>query len=240
MLALITLRTPFIVQASIAFIAIPAALILREPPVQLAARKPGIKDIAAIVKNTLITDRKLRWNTLFSAIIGASTLTMAWFAQPYFKSESLPLSWYGVVWAILNLSVGIAAMRAWKVEKKLGAPRTVILFTILLISGYLSISFLPFFPGIFILLLFYFARGIATPTLRNYINLITTSDVRATVLSVRNFVIRLLFAILGPFFGWLTDIYSLSTAMFSAGLLFGLMSGVSLFYFLKYRTYSET
>jgi MFS family permease len=237
MLALISLRTPFIVQASVAFIAIPAAISLREPPVHIAARKPGIKDILEIVRNTLITDRKLRWNTLFSAIIGASTLTMAWFAQPYFKSEALPLKWYGLVWALLNVTVGLAAMRAWKIENKLGAPTTVILFTLLIITGYFTIPLLPFFPGLSVLLIFYLARGIATPTLRNYINIITTSEVRATVLSVRNFVIRFLFAVLGPFFGWITDSYSLSTAMMMAGFLYGSMGFLSLFFFLKHKTY---
>jgi MFS family permease len=238
-LALISLRTPFIVQASVAFIAIPAALALREPPIKITARKPGLKDIRSIIKNTLYSDRKLRWNTLFSAVIGASTLTMAWFAQPYFKSVSLPLKWYGVVWAVLNLSVGMAAIKAWKLEKRLGVSRTVILFTVILITGYLTIPFLPFYAGILVLLAFYLARGIATPLLRNYINLITTSEVRATVLSVRNFVIRMLFAILGPLFGWLTDSYSLSLAMIIAGLFFGLMSGVSLFFFLRYKTYNS-
>lgn len=239
MLALITLRMPFIVQSCVAFIAIPAALSLKEPPVHLAIRKPGIKDIAGIVKNTLLVDKKLRWNTFYSAIIGSSTLTMAWFAQPYFKAEALPLQWYGVTWALLNLSVGLAALRAWKLEGHFGVPKTVITFTIVLISGYLALSILPFFPGILVLLIFYLARGIATPLLRNYINRITTSEVRATVLSVRNFLIRFLFAVLGPMLGYLTDQFGLSTALLCAGMLFGTLSGISLYYFLKYKTYCK-
>lgn len=238
LLAVISLRTPFVIQSCVAFMAIPAAFSLREPPVHVLARKPGIGDVLQIVRNTLFVDRKLRWNTLFSSIIGASTLTMAWFAQPYFKSVHLPLTWYGITWGVLNLSVGIAALWAWKVERRLGPRRTVLMFALILITGYLSISFLAFYAGLFFLVLFYLARGIATPTLRNYINLITTSDVRATVLSVRNFVIRGIFAVLGPFFGWITDIYDLSTAMVVAGVLFGILSGISLIFFLKYKTYS--
>ena len=238
LLAVSSLRLPYYVQAGVSMIAIPAALFLQEPPVHLVARKPGLRDVVHIVRNTLIRDRKLRWNTLFSAVTGACTLTMAWFAQPYFKSVHLPVSWFGVVWAILNLSVGIAAIRAWKIEKRLGAPKIVVAFTLMLIMAYLALSFIHGWAGFLVLAAFYLARGLATPILRNYINVITTSDVRATVLSVRNFVIRLLFVLLGPFFGWITDSFSLSVALLTAGLTFGLLSSISLFYFIRYRTYA--
>ncbi|MBK7174316.1 MAG: MFS transporter [Bacteroidales bacterium] len=236
-LALISLQTPFIVQACVAFLAVPAAFSLREPPVHIVRPKPGIRDIVQVVRNTLISNRKLRWNTLFSAAIGTSTLTMAWFAQPFFKSVQLPLTLYGTAWAILNLSVGIAALYAWKVEKKLGPSRTVILITLSIVSGYFLLSFFPYIAALPVLLVFYFARGIATPTLRNYINLITTSDVRATVLSVRNFVIRFLFAAMGPLLGWVSDTFSLSSGFLMAGILFGILNGISLYFFIKYRTY---
>jgi len=96
----------------------------------------------------------------------------------------------------------------------------------------------PFLSALPVLGLFYLARGVATPLLRNYINLITTSEVRATVLSVRNLLIRLTFAITGPIFGWITDQYGLSSAMMSAGILFAILSGVSLIFFLRYKTYT--
>jgi hypothetical protein len=145
-----------------------------------------------------------------------------------------------VTWAILNLSVGITAFYAWRIEARLGAPKTVMLFTFILVAGYAGMSLTGNFTGLGILLLFYLARGVATPTLRNYINQITTSDIRATVLSVRNFIIRMLFAILGPFFGWMTDAWGLSTAMLLAGLIFALMSGISLWFFLHYRGHGMT
>jgi MFS family permease len=239
LLASVTLRTPYYFQAAIAFAAIPAALFLIEPPVHGPIRKPALRDVFSIVRKVLHGDRKLFWNTMFSAVTGASTLTMAWFAQPYFSQIGLTVSWFGVAWAILNLSVGLTAIYAWRIEKRLGARVTVLLFTLLLLSGYLGLALLDSAAGLILLLLFYLARGLATPTLRNYINRITTSDIRATVLSVRNFVIRLLFAILGPFYGWITDKWGLSTALLSAGAIFAIMSGVSLYFFLKYKTYTS-
>ncbi len=96
---------------------------------------------------------------------------------------------------------------------------------------------MPGFSGLSILLVFYLARGLATPTLRNYINVITTSEVRATVLSVRNFLIRLIFAVTGPLWGWITDKYSLQSAIISAGIIYGFFALLSMYFFLKHKTY---
>ncbi len=237
LLAASSLRTPYYFQAGIAFLAIPAALVLREPPVHGNIRKPGLHDIFAIIRKVLHGDRKLFWNTIFSAVTGVSTLTMAWFAQPFFIRAGLQVTLFGVVWALLNLAVGMAAMYAWRVESNLGPRKTVMLFTFFLLLGYFGLALGGVFMGFVFLLLFYFARGLATPTLRNYINIITASDTRATVLSVRNFIIRGLFAVLGPFYGLVTDRYGLSEALLLAGVVFGILSLGSLFFFLKYRTY---
>ena len=237
LLAVSSLRTPFFVQTCVALIAIPAALMLAEPPVQTIKIKPGLGEIRSIIYSVLHGNVKLKWNTFFSAITGAATLTMAWFAQPYFGQIRIPVSMYGVLWAVLNLSVGLAAVYAWKFEKKFGAARTVIVFTLAIFSSYILLPLMPGFSGLGILLVFYLARGLATPTLRNYINIITTSEVRATVLSVRNFLIRLIFAITGPLWGWITDKYSLKSAIISAGLIYGFFALISMFFFLKHRTY---
>jgi len=238
LIAVISLRTPYFVQTIVSLIAIPAALFLQEPPVKLAPRKPGVKDVIRIVLKAIHGDVKLKWNIIFSSVTGASTLTMAWFAQPYFSKIHLQIEGFGFVWAALNLIVGFAAFYAWRVEKRFGPEKTTLFFTLALIASYLLLSFVDSFYGLIILAAFYIARGIATPTLRDYINRISVSEERATVLSVRNFVIRLIFATLGPLYGWCTDQYGLSRALFIAGIVFGLLSAISLFFFLKYKTYS--
>jgi MFS family permease len=237
LLAVLSLRTPFYVQTCVALIAVPAAIMLVEPPIKTIKIKPGLNEIRSIMYNVLHGNVKLKWNTFFSAITGAATLTMAWFAQPYFGQIKLPVSMYGVLWAVLNLSVGIAAVYAWKFEKKLGAIKTVIVFTAAIFGSYLLLPLMPGISGLGILLVFYLARGLATPTLRNYINIITTSEVRATVLSVRNFLIRLIFAVTGPLWGWITDKYSLQSAIISAGIIYGFFALISMYFFFEHRTY---
>jgi MFS family permease len=235
LLAVISLRTPFFFQTAVAAAAIPAALALYEPPAVTIKLKTGIGEVIKVLKLTLHGNKRLKWAVMFSAVIGASTLTMAWFAQPYFIAADLPTASFGIAWAILNVAVGIAAYHAWRIEIKLGLRNTVISIAAVLAISYIGMAWLPILPGFTILLVFHLFRGFATPTLRNYINALSSSEIRATVLSVRNFIIRLLFVVLGPLFGWITDTYSLQTALHATGMIFGLLSGISLFYFLKHN-----
>jgi sugar phosphate permease len=56
--------------------------------------------------------------------------------------------------------------------------------------------------------------------LKDYINQYTDSKVRATILSVRNLEIRIIFACVGPVLGYLTDTFSLQTALLVAGIAY--------------------
>lgn len=108
---------------------------------------------------------------------------------------------------------------------------TLILFFIT--GGYIAVAFNVSYIGLVCLFFFYIVRGFATPILKGYINQITFSEMRATVLSIRNFVIRLMFAAMAPLVGWLHDLYSLSIALqATAAIIF--VPGL-LFLILQYR-----
>ena len=85
------------------------------------------------------------------------------------------------------------------------------------------------------LLLFYFVRGVNNPIIQDYVNRLITSDMRATVLSVKNLVGRILFAIIGPFIGWITDVYSLQVALITSGSMFLGLGVISLLFLRKYK-----
>ena len=232
-LAGLSLRYPYYFQTGVAFIGIPAAIGLVEPEVSKLKLGLGWKDIMDVVKFSLIKNHRLRWNIIYSSVVGASTLAMAWFVQPWFIRASLPVSLYGVTWTLLNLSVGITALYAYRLELKLGRISTAAIFTIILAVGFIFSGLIVGYIGLFFILLFYLARGVATPILKDNINRITPSNMRATVLSVRNFIIRIIFAILGPFYGWSIDKLSLQAALIIAGIVFIIMSSISFFYFKK-------
>jgi hypothetical protein len=149
---------------------------------------------------------------------------MAWFAQPFFEYTSIDILWFGLLWTSLNLTVAITSYTAHTLEAKLGQSKSILLISLLIPLGYLTLSRFHQPVGLVVLYLFYLVRGYATPVLKDYINRITASHVRATVLSVRNFIIRLLFALTGPMLGWIKDLYSLPQALTLAGIIFLILS----------------
>jgi MFS family permease len=233
LLAEISLRTPFYAQTAVAFLGIPAAIMLIEPVRQRKLSKMGFRDILAIVRYALVENRQLKWNIIFSAVIGATTLTMAWFVQPYFRHVDLELSLFGVFWTLLNMTVAVASYFAYKVEYRLGQVKMILFIAILIPLLYFITSRIDMIWGIAVLFLFYLVRGVATPVLKDYINRIAESQTRATVLSVRNFLIRVLFAGIGPFLGWYTDHYTLSSALALAAATFFVLATTAGFFFIK-------
>ncbi len=89
-----------------------------------------------------------------------------------------------------------------------------------------------------LLLLFYCCRGLASPILKNYINDNTRSDIRATVLSIRPFLVYVLFALLFPVMGWVGDLASWSSALMVAGVFFAVSGSVLIL--LLYREQKQT
>jgi len=236
LIALISLRTNYYAQTWVSFLAIPAAILLIEPAKHQRLKVFTFRTILDVVKDSLFINKELRTNIFLSAVIGTATLTMAWFAQPYFKYIGFPLSLYGILWTLLNLTVGIAAIAAYRVELRLGARRTVLAITILIPAGYLFLGMMQSFWALSVLFIFYIIRGIASPVLKDYIHRLTSSEVRATVLSVRNFLVRLCFVLVGPAMGWLTDSKGLPTALLFGGVVF---LGMGLFFALLFRRYSR-
>lgn len=230
-LAEISLRTPFYAQIFVALLAIPAAFMLIEPYTVEKNRTKALSNILSIVKNSLFKSRELSVNIFFSAIIGCSTLTMAWFIQAYLKDvQNFSEYQIGIAWAVLNLTVGIATIFAYKIEKKLGKLISVLLILIVVGSSYLIIGSTDLKIVFVVIWVFYMIRGIATPVLKDYINRLCQPEIRATVLSVRNFIIRIFFAGFGPMVGWIADLYTIQTAFLLTGCTV-LIAGTIMFIF---------
>jgi MFS family permease len=219
-LAAISLRTPFYFQFVVATLAVPAVLTLKEPLVQAATVGHSVKRMFLTIKNTLLKETDLRVSILLSAATGTATLTFAWLVQPFFKAIGLPVEWFGILWTALNLSVGISSAFAFRLEGKLNRRKEVFFIILILTLGYLLSGMAILYEGLIFIFIFYLVRGVATVVFKNYINQNTPSEIRATILSVRNFIIRISFAIIGPLLGWMTDHISLKMAFLLAGVIY--------------------
>lgn len=233
-----SLHLPFVFQTAIAFAAVPAALLLVEPPAEKRRESPGWADIFGIVRYAAITNRRLRYNLLISAMLGTATLTMAWTYQLYLKDIGFENYAIGIAHAGLNLIVGFTTLFAHRVESRLMPRRTIWLISGTITGVFCLLGFVESAWALLLLACFYMARGIATPVLKYYVNRITESDIRATVLSLRSLIIRLLFAGIAPLYGWFADLHSRQDAMKLLGISFALLVGLSIFLF--FRTLGES
>jgi MFS family permease len=233
LLATISLRTPFIAQAVVSALAIPAAFTLIEPPSKLENRIKGLKDIFGVLHFTLIEHTRLRNFILFSSLIGAATLTFAWFIQPFLIEIKMPLPLFGVVWTILNLTVGFSSIFGHRIERVFSEKRMTGFIYISIAAGFIFTGLWISYYMLFLVFIVYIIRGIATPVLKDYIHILINSDVRATVLSLRDMFIRIIFAMTGPVWGWVIDHHGLKAGFYSAGIFF-LISGSVLYYFSYY------
>ncbi len=224
MLAVSSLRTPYFFQTLIAFSAIPAALSLKEPDRKRLGSSKTKGNMRAILSYAFIQNRPLKWNIIISSIAGTATLSMAWLVQPLFVHLSLPLFLYGILIPVLNLTTGTVSIYAYAFEKKAGFERSLAVIAIGIPTMYLAIGWFNALWALSFLLLFYIIRGVATPMLKNHINSVTPSEIRATVLSLRSLIIRLAFVILSPILGWYADHSGLPAAMIAAGSLFLILS----------------
>ena len=140
---------------------------------------------------------------------------------------------YGIIWALLNIMVGIVAFFAHKIETQLSELKSLFIVGIVCVLGYIFIANNMNYVGLFILFIFYANRGYATPLLRNYINHHTESNVRATVMSIRSFIIRTCFAIIAPFIGWIADQYGINSAFLIMALIVSILGVYSLIWFSR-------
>lgn len=227
LLALISLKSLFFAQTLVAFIAVPAALTLIEPVIDEAKEKikPSLKGVLKIVRWAIVENKPLRWRLLYSSVIGTGTLTMAWVYQVFLKNDlDFSNSRIGIVAAVLNIIVAIVTTYAWRLERRFKMQYLLSAIFFGVISGYVLMGLFNSLWSLIFLVTFYLTRGIATPILKDAVNMNTPSEYRATVLSIRGFMIRLLFAWIGPLTGWMADRADYGTAMIWLAVIFTILA----------------
>ena len=228
-LAATSIYYPVYIQTIILSFSIPIAFSIIEPKINNSYTKKKDLKIRNILKNTLFFDKKLKWLIIFSATMGVATLSIAWFCQPFFKSINIPIIYFGLIWAILNLSVGITSYNSYRIEKNMSPIKIMTIISILMPICFFFISVLNSIFSLLFILLIYLIRGIVTPLLRNYINIEISSEKRATVLSIRSFFIRIVFASTAPLFAYFAENTSINYVFYLLSIIIAFFSFLSIY-----------
>lgn len=216
-LAVSSIYYPVYLQTIILFLSIPISMTLVEPSIN-KNNNYSYKYLLSVIKSSMIENKKLKWLIVYSSAMGVGTLSIAWFSQPFFKQIDVPLLYFGILWAALNFSAGITSFNSHHI-KYIKAHKLLLIVSISMFISFIMIGINNSFFGLIFIFFIYIIRGIITPVLRNEININTTSERRATVLSIRSFLIRVSFSISAPLLGYIADNYSLATSFYILSLI---------------------
>lgn len=236
-LILLEIHTLFLIDAGLIAIAFLFALSLREP-----RRHEEQKHVSMLEAVHFATreNKKLKVLNVFSGFLSASTLTMVWFTQPYWQALDVEVTYFGVMWAALMLASSVGSFYAHHVS---GNVRFKTLFGVFGISVFVLYGALGLGAGhmatLLVLPFFWLLRGVSAPLINDYVNRETASAMRATVLSINQLYARIIFSLLSPFLGWVSDTWSFETAFFASALTLGVATFVTAIFFVGVHTRRE-
>lgn len=180
-----------------------------------------------ILKETA-EDKKLFLFLIFAAIPPGFFLMSFWLYQKYMLFVELPLVYFGVVIAAMSISSGLGAKYAQEIESYLTTKISLLMVPFLAVVVWFSLGYAKSIWMLTIFPITSFLWGFFLPVFQDYIQKMVGSDRRATILSIRSFGTRGIFLILGPFLGYITDIYTIQTAFLATAIILAVLSGISL------------
>ncbi len=219
-LAAVSLALPAAVNAFTAWIPFLVALTLYEPARKKLDSHKHLHNFR-IIFQVLFRDSKLLRLIIFNYIsLGLASYIVVWAFQGYWKDISVPLKYFGYLWASYNLTVALVAKVAHKVEEKTGSVQILILMGFLPILAYAGMAYFASAVGILFGLLLKVSRGLNQVILRDALNARVGGEMRATANSIASLGVRLSFVLLGPVVGSLIDNSGYDTAFTALSFLY--------------------
>lgn len=201
------------------FFLIPFSFLFKEPKRhKLIFKKGYIVDIFRIIKAVVLNNKRLKWLIIYSGVLLGFNGAGLWLYQPYFQVSGLDVVYFGIIFALFNIVAAISSKYAHRIENIVGQKFSLV--SLILITGisYLLMSNFVYLFSFSFIFLHQFVRGFSTPVIEDYINKLTSSEIRATVLSVQNMSRRFFYAAIIPIIGWIADVYSLLQALTILGI----------------------
>lgn len=223
-LATVSLRLPIYFDAVFSSLVIIVALTLVEPKRKIIKKRESVLiTLWKVMRFSLHDHKEVKSMIWFSAIASAATLNMVWFIQPYWKLTGISVSFFGLGWALLMVFGAWISHRAYEVENFLKKKISFAIIIFTAVVGYFFLGLSSFVWSSIFIIPFYVSRGLNEPIIRNYVNLSIPDGDRATIFSIKNLIGRLIFSIIGPIMGWVSEISSLQSALMVSGIVFGIM-----------------
>lgn len=131
----------------------------------------------------------------------------------FFKFKEIPIEYFGWITALTFGFSSIGFYISHDVSEKIGNKKTLILVSALSPLFILAATLLSGIPLVFFWTTASIYFGVKNPIIGHLLNLEVTSNKRATVISINNFMGQLGVAAIAPLFGYFAELYTIQTAV---------------------------
>jgi MFS family permease len=231
--ALAFLRLPFLINIGTSALMLPLALSLIEPQRSKRRARNPFLDILRIARFSF-SHGEIRHLIFYAALIGSAGIIAVWASFLYYESLGISVGFFGLIFAVFQLSSAFGSSRAHAIEKAIGMRKALtlplVIGALFILAGLVrSPLVIPF------IIVYSFLWGLSFPLFLDLINRRIESDIRATVLSVAMMAGSLTYVVLAPLFGRLVDTSSLGKAFLILGVCF--LAGITLVLSSRSRRY---
>ena len=192
-----------------------------------------VKSLGFVWKNKIV-----RFITIFWVL--ALTIPMLFvnlMEQLYLVEINIPVIYFGIIYAFTRGVIGFFAPLRYKIEKKFGEKGSFYGITIIFGVMFLLMVFITQYISLGFLFILFFTRDYTWTILDKYANDHIPSDRRATVLSIINFLLNMVYMVMALLIGYSLDNLGLFglNSLLSTMLLLGLASFVIIIPFLSFN-----
>lgn len=219
-LAVYSLQLPATVNAVTAWIPLFIIMTLTEPPRKTFESKKHLENFKLIYNSLFKHSPLLTLLVLFNIIYGFSTLAAVWAYQGYWQELKVPIEYFGVLWALFNLSVAFFARFSSLIEKKFSSLAVVLIVSLSPVIAYTGLGWSTSYAGLLFIFFFAIARALNGVVLQDGINMRVPITMRATTNSICGLGMRAIFFFFGPWFGRMMDVKGVHYSFSFMGYLF--------------------
>jgi len=228
------LRFPFYMTLIPLGIAMIIPFTLKEPQLFQKVKYRYWTHIKDAIKHTAKHTR-LRFIIAYSAILAVTTEVVFFLYQPYLQSINIPLTLFGIIFAVFSAIFALGSKLAHRIEPRLGEKTTLLGIMLVSAAAIFMISRTAAFYVIIFFMVFEFTCGLARPVLLSYLHHHIESYRRATIISLNNMSRSLSIAIIAPLFGAIADYWSLQTAFMIIAIMLAVYFAILAAVFLIFR-----
>lgn len=224
---------PFLIQVVVWILIFFLTRTLAEPQRITKETTSHLAEAWQSTRYALLENKRLRYTILLNLVLGLSSFYPVWLIQPYMQDGGVPVTWFGPIWAVANLSVALFALASHRLHLKLGDGHMVLLFAVLIVGGFLGLGLVGGFWGFVFYYLLTSMRGLRGPMLLNHAQLEIPSANRAGILSLQSLCFRLAFVCTGPLIGQLADSFGVQQTFLFLCYAFGVILPPVVWLFLR-------